>query len=167
MAEPRKRRLIGVRHIGMFAENPSALAAFYQDVMGMQLVGSSDESSPAGRSAYLSSHPDEESHEIAIFDKHEFAHTAFKVGSLTDLRAFYQEIVDRGLTIRFQLNHGVSLSFYFDDPEGNIVEVYWSTGLAYDQPYAHDIDLSLPEESLMHDVGKLASQAGAVWPASE
>lgn len=166
MTERRHPKFIGLCHIGMHASDPQALAEFYQDVMGMQLVGSSDETSPTGRSAYLSSRPHEESHEIAIFENPAFAHTAFKVDSLSELRAFYHDIVDQDILVKFQLNHGASLAFYFDDPEGNVVEIYWSTGLAYGQPYAHDIDLTLPEESLRQDVSALASRVGAEWPAS-
>ena len=40
------------------------------------------------------------------------------------------------------LSHGVSLSFYFDDPEGHLIEVYWPTGVATRPPYGEPIDLT-------------------------
>ena len=61
------------------------------------------------------------------------------------------------------LNHGVSLAFYFDDPEGNMIEIYWATGLPYGQPYGHPIDLTLPEEELLRDVEQLAARQGLEW----
>jgi catechol-2,3-dioxygenase len=61
------------------------------------------------------------------------------------------------------LNHGVSLAFYFDDPDGNMIEIYWATGLEYGQPYGHAIDLTLPEEALLADVEQLAQRHGLTW----
>jgi catechol-2,3-dioxygenase len=59
------------------------------------------------------------------------------------------------------LNHGASLAFYFDDPEGHLVEVYWPTGVACRPPYADPIDLTRSEEALRRDVAELAARAGA------
>src|SRR6516162_1678396 len=59
--------MLGLCHVGLYAKNPASLAEFYRDVMGMQLVGGSDASHPLGPTAFLSSRPGEESHEIAIF----------------------------------------------------------------------------------------------------
>src|SRR6266404_938785 len=78
----------------MYAKNPASLAEFYRDVMGMQVVGGSDASHPFGPSAFLSSRPREESHEIAIFSNPELAHRAFKVGSLAALKRFTRRLLD-------------------------------------------------------------------------
>src|SRR5213083_420245 len=79
---------IALCHIGMYARNPAQLAEFYREVMGMQVVGGSDANHPIGPSAFLSSRPDEESHEIAMFNNPALAHRAFKVGSLAALKRF-------------------------------------------------------------------------------
>jgi catechol-2,3-dioxygenase len=143
---------IGLGHVGIYAGNPAALANFYRDVMGMQIVGGSDGSHPLGPTAFLSSRPGEESHEIAIFSNPDLAHHAFKVGSLTALKRFYDKIVARGIPIKFQLNHGISIAFYFHDPEGNLIEVYWRTGLEHPQPSAQAIDLTKTEEELLEEL---------------
>jgi catechol-2,3-dioxygenase len=116
--------MIALCHVGTYAKNPASLAEFYRDVMGMQIVGCSDASHPLGASAFLSSHPREESHQIAMFSNPELAHLAFKVGSLDALKRFYQSIVGGGIPIKFEFLHGVSFAFYFEDPEGNMIEVY-------------------------------------------
>ena len=71
------------------------------------------------------------------------------MASLAALKRFYQNIVERGIPIRFQFDHGVSIAFYFHDPEGNLIEVYWRTGLEGPQPCARQIDLTRPEEELL------------------
>ena len=59
------------------------------------------------------------------------------------------------------LNHGVSLSFYFDDPEEHLLEVYWPTGVACRPRHGDPIDLTRSEEALRRDVAELAARAGA------
>jgi Glyoxalase/Bleomycin resistance protein/Dioxygenase superfamily len=69
----------GVHHVGLRAANPAASAEFYRDVLGMEIVGGSDADHPLGATAFLSSRPNQESHEIALFANPAFAHIAFKV----------------------------------------------------------------------------------------
>jgi catechol-2,3-dioxygenase len=147
--------MIGLCHVGMYARNPASLAEFYRDVMGLQIVGGSDGSHPLGPTAFLSSRPGEESHEIAIFSNPELAHRAFKVGSLGALKRFYDKIVGRGIPVKFQFNHGISIAFYFHDPEGNLIEVYWRTGLECPQPCAQEIDLTRTEQELLEQLALL------------
>lgn len=147
--------MIGLCQVGMYARNPASLAGFYRDVMGLQVVGGSDASHPLGASAFLSSRPGEESHEMAMFSNPAFAHRAFRLESLPALKRFHQKIVGRGIPIKFQFNHGVSIAFYFDDPEGNMIEVYWRTGLDCPQPCAREIDLTRPEAELLDQLNAL------------
>jgi catechol-2,3-dioxygenase len=149
---------LGLGHVGMYARNPAALAEFYRDVMDMQVVGGSDGNHPLGPTAFLSTRPGEESHEIAIFSNPELSHRAFKVESLAALKRFYDKIVARGIHVKFQFNHGISIAFYFHDPEGNLIEVYWRTGLEHPQPCAQEIDLAKPEEELLQELKTLTNR---------
>jgi catechol-2,3-dioxygenase len=97
----------------------------------------------------LSRHPEEEDHDIVFFDNPASAHTAFKVASVGELLTFSRQMKERGLPIKFALNHGSSLAFYFDDPEGRMIEIYWPTTVRVRQPYAHPIDFDVLE------IGKL------------
>jgi catechol 2,3-dioxygenase len=159
-------KLRGLCHIGIQSKDPAKLAEFYRDVLGMKIVGGSPADSAFGASTFLSSRPEEESHEIVIFANPDFRHVALKVATLADLRDSYRDIAGRGVPLKMALNHGVSLAFYFDDPEGNMIEVYWPTRLDYGQPYGHPIDLTQPEEALLRDVEALASRLGISWSPS-
>ena len=125
------------------------MAEFYRDVLGMQVVGGSSADDPFGATAFLSSRPEEESHEIAFFTRQEFRHVAFKVASLAYLRSLYERIGDRKLPFNMVADHGVSFAFYFDDPDGNMIEVYWPTGMKGRQPHLEPIDLTQSEEALL------------------
>jgi len=157
----------GIYHIGIHADDPAQLALFYRDVLDMQIIGGSPADDPFGVSAFLSNQPDQESHHLAIFQEKQFAHTAFKVGTLADLREFYRRGGERGLPIKMALNHGVSLAFYFDDPAGNMVEIYWPTGRACHQPHGDPIDLALPEEELLRDVERFPLPADGMLSIPE
>jgi len=156
-------RNTGIHHVGLRATNPAASAEFYRDVLGMQIVGGSPPDHPIGATAFLSSRPDEESHEIALFANPAFAHVAFKVSSLAELRSLYARMVERNIPIKFLANHGVSFAFYFDDPDGNMIEVYWPTGdLSRSlQPQMEPLDLSPPDEVLLEELAAKHAHAGA------
>jgi quercetin dioxygenase-like cupin family protein/catechol 2,3-dioxygenase-like lactoylglutathione lyase family enzyme len=143
----------GIHHVGLHATNPAASAEFYRDVLGMEIVGGSSPDHPFGATAFLSSRPNEESHEIALFANAAFAHIAFKVSSLAELRALYARVVERNIPIKFSVNHQVSFAFYFNDPDGNMVEVYWPTGhLGLTQLLMEPLDLSQPDGVLLGSV---------------
>jgi catechol-2,3-dioxygenase len=88
-----------------------------------------------------------------IFTNPEIRHVAFKVASLAELRSFYQRICARKLPVKMAANHGASLAFYFDDPDGNMIEVYWPTGVKCRQPFMEPINLSETEESIRTKLG--------------
>jgi catechol-2,3-dioxygenase len=149
-------QVIGVGHVALSARDPAALAEFYQDVLGLQVVPT--ETSALGENVFLSSRPAEVSVDLALFANPAFQHTAYEVRSLADLRTFHQRILNRGVQVKMALNHGVSLSFYFDDPEGHLVEVYWATGIDCLPRHGDPIDLRLPEEALRRNVPELAAR---------
>ncbi|MBV8211727.1 MAG: VOC family protein [Verrucomicrobia bacterium] len=143
----------GVHHVGLYAKDPAVTAEFYREVLGMQIVGGSSAEHPLGASAFLCSRPEEEGHEIALVANPEFRHVAFKVASLAERRSYYQRVCDRQITVKLVFNHGSSLAFYFDDPDGNMIEIYWDTGLRARQPSAEPVDLTQSEESLRARLG--------------
>ena len=80
------RQDTGIHHVGIHAANPAASAEFYRDTLGMEIVGGSAPAHPLGATAFVSSRPDEESHEIALFADPALSHIAFKVSSLAEFR---------------------------------------------------------------------------------
>jgi len=59
-------------------------------------------------------------------------HTAFEVQSPDALAATYERLRERDVTIS-PVDHGISKAIYFDDPDGNGVEVYLDTRADRDQ----------------------------------
>ena len=149
----------GIRHAGLAAPNPRALAEFYQAVLGLVIVGVSGlNTEKVHHSVFLGTRSAADHPQLEIFANPAHQYTAFEVESLADLRAFYQRVVDRGLPIRWTLNHGVSLAFYFADPVDNLIKLYWPTGVDYPQPHGHPLDLTASEAVLRQDVADLVAQ---------
>jgi catechol-2,3-dioxygenase len=142
-----------IGHVGLHATNPAASAEFYKDVIGLEITGGSASDHPLGETAFLTSRPGEEPHEIALVANPIAVHIAFKVSSLAELRSFHARVVEKKIPIKFAFNHRESFAFYFDDPDGNMIEVYWPTGdLSQRQPYLEPLDLSQPDEVLVEKI---------------
>jgi catechol 2,3-dioxygenase len=58
-------------------------------------------------------------------------HSAFEYESFADLMSSYARLRDEGIAPAFSLDHGMTISIYYKDPEGNFVELqcdsygYW------------------------------------------
>jgi catechol 2,3-dioxygenase len=51
-------------------------------------------------------------------------HVAFRLRNEEDLMAAYKELKEKEVPVSFTVNHGVSKSVYFRDPDNNELEVY-------------------------------------------
>ena len=118
----------------------------------MEITGGSAPDHPLGATAFLSRRP-VEAHEIALVANPAHAHVAFKVSSLAEFRSFHARVLEKNIPIKFVFNHRESFAFYFEDPDGNMIEVYWSTGnLSWKQPHVGPLDLSQPDELLLEQI---------------
>ncbi|MGE0686734.1 MAG: VOC family protein [Dehalococcoidia bacterium] len=141
-------RVTGLGHVGLYVKDMPKMMDFYSNFLGMYVTDKAEDL----RIVFLSAHPEDEHHELALAisdQKSNAQQVSFKVGSLGDLREFYQRIKAEGLKINRVVNHGIAFGCYFDDPEGNNVEVYWTTPIDYTQPHGDPIDLDKSEEELL------------------
>ena len=75
-----------------------------------------------------------EHHELALFQTATGAapdasqlglhHMAWQLGSFAELQAAYRELKTLGVPIESTIEHNVTRSIYFPDPDGNRVELY-------------------------------------------
>jgi catechol-2,3-dioxygenase len=54
-------------------------------------------------------------------------HSAFEYESFDDLMSSYARLRDEGILPAFSLDHGMTISIYYRDPEGNFVELQCDT----------------------------------------
>lgn len=139
-------------HVGLFCNDLMKMRDFYCRVLGLTI---SDEDLERGI-CFLSADPEAEHHELALAQAkdpaqktHNVQQVSFKVKSLDDVREFYHRLLQEGLQIDRTVTHGISCSVYFYDPEGNRVELYYTTPYKVRQPLGESIDLDRPNEELL------------------
>ncbi len=121
-------RIRHVGHVVLYASDPEASAAWYCDLLGMEIV-TRPEDFPA---VFLSFGTRD--HDIALFKapdggafrNAELQHVAFELdGGLDDLKRFHARLVEQAATIEGVFDHGVSYGVYFRDPDGHRLEVFY------------------------------------------
>jgi len=141
-------RVTGLGHVGLYVKDMPKMMDFYTNFLGLYVTDKADDL----RIVFLSAQPDAEHHELALArsetEKSNAQQISFRVGSLSDLKEFYSRIKAEGLKVNRVVNHGIAFGCYFDDPEGNNIEVYWPTDIDYPQPHGDPIDLDASEDEL-------------------
>ena len=147
-------------HVGISVTDMDKMLDFYSGVLGLTVT----DRGPDDRIVFLSGHPETEHHEIALAkspdQKTDAGQVSFHIDSLADLKDMHRKIAEYGCKIDRVVNHGIAFGCYFRDPEENRVEVYWSTGIDYPQPYADPIDLSASDDELMKLIEDLPARSG-------
>ena len=139
-----------IGHVSLPCADPRAVAGFYTDLLGLE-VSMEGSIEKLGDFVFLSRQAEEELPVIALCTEPTSRHTAIEVESLIALKNLYAHSKARGIPVSFALDHGCSVSVYFNDPEGNLLEVYWATGVKTHEPIAKPIqpdDLERPEHEL-------------------
>ena len=113
-------------HCALTANDPKALADFYQGFLGLHGVGEVV-TEQTGAMVFLSTDPHGPP-QLQLMSNPQGRHVAFEVETLAELRELYAGAPSRGAQVVMSFDHGPTLSFYVRDPEGNACEVYWATG---------------------------------------
>jgi catechol-2,3-dioxygenase len=115
-------------HIVLKVRDAGKSKAFYMRVLGLKLAYEDVE-----RGAVFLSFGTQH-HDLALFQLATGAapeatqpglhHTAWQVGSFEELQAAHRELRQLGIPVESTVEHNVTRSVYFPDPDGNRVELY-------------------------------------------
>jgi catechol 2,3-dioxygenase len=119
-----------IGHVVLKVRNLERSRAFYTGVLGMDVMMEI----PALPGVFLATNR-RDHHEIALFEVGSDAeglrgkqiglsHVAFRLRNEQELRAAYKELKEKQVPISFTVDHGVTKSVYFRDPDGHELEVY-------------------------------------------
>ena len=130
-------------HYGLITADLDAMTEWYGKVLGMTVNHRSKipaiarlthQGPPFSAFGFVSN--DEMDHRIVFFempkvvvdpDKREHTglqHVAFQCDNLDELLGTYVRLKNLGITPLWAADHGVGTSFYWEDPERNVVEIY-------------------------------------------
>ena len=148
-------------HVGIWAKDFEKLRDFYSRVIALKI---SDETP---NSAFMSSDPKREHHEFALYRAMQPEHhtslqqLSFSCEKLEDVIEYYHRFKANDVKFNRVVTHGNAVGIYFYDPEGNILEVYWSTPFNAHQPHVVAIDINRPIDEIMKDVETDVKNNGA------
>jgi catechol 2,3-dioxygenase len=117
-----------VGHVVIKMRDLDAAKRFYRDILGMKITDERE-----GFGVFFRFH--DYHHDIAVFKVGEdaaspqknqvgLAHIALIADSFDTVKAVYQRLKAHNVPIVRTVDHGITKSVYFQDPEGNELEIY-------------------------------------------
>ncbi len=132
--------LTGIGHINLRVSDQEISKKFYREVLGFIVAEEDHEHGGVfmtlGDNYHtldIGQHPNPEKAQKPARGQLGLVHVAFQVGSYQALRDAYLHLLEHGVEIRNATNHINQRSIYFNDPDGNTLEIY------YELPYALDL----------------------------
>ncbi len=143
-------RVSSLGHVGVYVNDIECSKVFYRDILGLKV---SDEEPERGMVFMTAKNRMEEHHGLVLFRGREdgkvVQQISFRCDSLSEVKDFYQVFLKHKVPINRIVSHGNAIGVYFQDPDGNQVEVYWPTGIDWPQPFSKPVDLTAPDEVLL------------------
>ena len=161
-------------HVGLFATDLEPLVDFYTRHMGFVITDRGH--LPHAELCFLSRDPAEHHQLVLVTGRPEglanriVNQISFRVDSLAELRGFYAGLPLDLVSDLDPVNHGISWSLYFRDPEGNRLEVFADTDYYIHQPIKERVDLTQDEDRIRAEtraycVSQLGFRPMAEWRA--
>ena len=140
-------------HFGIFVRDMEAMTRFYTRVFGLHLTDEGVGKNFKMPLHFLSGSPSQH-HQLVLAggrgpdSPSTVMQMSFKVGAIDDLRRVRAAALAEGAARMRGMNHGNALSIYFEDLEGNTIEVYLDTPWYIPQPHGDPLDLDQPDEQI-------------------
>ena len=153
-------KVTSLGHLGFYVKDVERSVAFYRDILGLQV----SDRSPRGSVFMTAQDRLAEHHELLIAPGRQdgtantIQQISFRCASLADVKDFYRLFLERKVPIQRIVTHGNTVSIYFEDPDGNSVEVYWPTRIDVPQPFGKPIDLTKSDEEILAEVKQLIAE---------
>ena len=145
-------RISGLSHVGVFVKDLDTMTQFYCETLGL-----TESHRNGDRMVFLTADVEKEDHEVVLVrgrdgDAKIIQQLSFRVGTIEDVRAFYQTFQQMGVEIQQTVSHGAGASCYFYDPEGNRLEVFADIEVEGGRGDSGPIDLEKSAEELVAQI---------------
>ncbi|WP_070151980.1 VOC family protein [Sphingobium phenoxybenzoativorans] len=122
-------------HIAFRVSNLDLSKEFYTSLLGLHVMEENEEEGVVFLGLRDLSHTVDlvQSSDVGASQPHNsmppvgigFHHVGFELETQDQMRDAYFQFKERGVNIIATMDHGSQQSIYFNDPDGNILEVYW------------------------------------------
>lgn len=159
-------------HAGIYVRDIDAMQAFYQRVLGFDVSDEGFVPRYNGRICFMSNDPAIH-HQMVLAEGRDEAGSStvnqlsFTVGSLDELREIHRRVVAEKCENILPRNHGNAWSVYFDDPEGNNIEVYLDSPFHIPQPFGELLDLNQSDAEIIALTEKMCRNTEGFAPRPE
>jgi catechol-2,3-dioxygenase len=159
-------KVTGISHVVLWVNDLEKMVEFYQRVLGLTVTHEH-----TGRMVFMTADPTVEDHQLALAKGREgdgkiLAHIAWHVPTVEDVKAAYEEFKATGIPIDHMVSHAYyatvqnTVSCYFNDPEGNVLEVF---AMVDEQDPEHRANRPI---DLAKDVDEIIAQASGLAPVA-
>jgi catechol-2,3-dioxygenase len=156
-------------HVGLYVNDVPKMVDFYTKTLGFVV----SDAAPDGRITFLSRNPSDH-HQVVLVRGRETAaevpmvqQVSFNVGTLANVQRAFRKVREAGCTELRPVSHGNAWSIYFQDPEGNRIEMFCDTPWYVQQPCGFAIDLDKPEAEIVRSTEAYARTLPGFKPMEE
>jgi catechol 2,3-dioxygenase len=141
-------------HALFMAEKYDEMLEFYTEVLGFEVTDSGEIG--GGKVAFMSQGSNDH-HQVALVSGKPpgtpppaLNHFAFRTESLAEVKGWFQRLTtDDRVTGVTPVTHGNEWSVFFQDPDGNVIEVFCDTPWHVSQPAVDGWDPTADDESIV------------------
>ena len=156
-------------HVGLYVTDVAKMTDFYTKVLGFVVSDRAED----GRITFLSRNPSDHHQVVLVRGRTTGTETpmvqqvSFNVGTLANVQRAFRKVRDAGCEGMRPICHGNAWSIYFQDPEGNQVEMFCDTPWYVPQPLGFEIDLDKSEDELYRETEAICRAKPGFKPMEE
>ena len=156
-------------HVGLYVHDVPKMIDFYSNVLGFVVSDDAED----GRITFLSRNPSDHHQVVLVRGRTTDAEVpmvqqvSFNVGTLAQVQKAFRKVREAGCEGIRPICHGNAWSVYFQDPEGNQIEMFCDTPWYVPQPHGYEIDLTKSEDELYRETEALCRAKPGFKPMEE
>jgi catechol 2,3-dioxygenase len=156
-------------HVGLYVHDVAKMIEFYTKVLGFVVSDGAED----GRITFLSRNPSDHHQVVLVRGRATDAATpmvqqvSFNVGTLASVQRAFRKVREAGCGGIRPICHGNAWSVYFQDPEGNQIEMFCDTPWYVPQPLGVQIDLDKSEDELFRETEAFCQARDGFKPIEE
>ncbi len=160
-------------HMGIYVHDLERMCGFYGQVLGLVVSDRGHVPRFGGDIVFMSGDP-KVHHQVVLVHGRPASATyttvmqiSFTVPNLGELRATRDRALALGARGMRPVSHGNAWSIYFEDPEGNVIEVYLDSPWHVPQPHGDPLDLDKTDAVILAETEATCRADPGFMPRAE